>query len=277
MFSLAKKRREEEPWKHELCNVCHVFEGGASNKRNESRKGNLEDGELDCVDCLTFAKEVENINCAGWESRRNEVIEDKIIEKTYVLEKNLLSQSIYFLNRSCSKWLCIGLDANLFFEPTVKIGGIKKQSVSFAEEEWLSFLKYEMEIKQYFRDSSVVFQVLEGSGVGISFECFDGVNKILKLEKDRECVSLSYEGVEQLWKLGDLVECRMKQLKELEYVKFYKEFINGMLEVRGELIAEMEKLLEKHSGENVCITRELMFYDLNKILSDIKLCRASWA
>ncbi|KAK9752042.1 hypothetical protein QE152_g4567 [Popillia japonica] len=294
MFSIAKKRIEEEPWKHNLCSVCHVFGGGASSQSNEQRKDNLEDGELDCDDCIRFAKELENIDCSEWEGRRKEVRKDKVIEKINVLETNLLSQSIYFLtnllsqsiyflNKSCSKWLCIGLvqyitrrlDANLFFEPIVKIVGIKKQCVSFTEEEWLSFLECEMELKQYFRDSSLVFQVVERSNARISFECFDGVKKILKLEKDKECVYLSYEGVEQLWKLDDLVKCRIQQLKELQYVKFYKKFVNSLIVVEGEVISEIEKILEKSTGFNVCITKELMFYNFNKILSDIKLCRTT--
>ncbi|KAK9718357.1 hypothetical protein QE152_g23242 [Popillia japonica] len=270
MFSIAKKRREEEPWKHNLCSVCHVFGGGALSQSNEQRKDNLEDGELDCDDCIRFAKELENIDCSEWEGRRKEVRKDKVIEKINVLEKNkviekinvleknllsqsiyflnkrknLLSQSIYFLNKRCSKWLCIGLDANLFFEPIVKIVGIKKQCVSFTEMEWLSFLECEMELKQYVRDSSLVFQVVERSNVRISFEYFDGVKKILKLEKDKECVYLSYEGVEQLWKLDDFVKCRIKQLKELQYVKFYKEFVNSLIVIEGELISEIEKILE---------------------------------
>lgn len=66
MFSFATKRGEEEPWKHELYNMCHVFGGGTWNKTNEDKKANLEDRELKCVDCSKFAKDVtKNIDCTG--------------------------------------------------------------------------------------------------------------------------------------------------------------------------------------------------------------------
>ncbi|KAK9674695.1 hypothetical protein QE152_g40928 [Popillia japonica] len=63
----------------------------------------------------------------------------------------LLGEKLYFLNKSHSKWICVGLLPDLDFEPTIKIVGVKKQCIAFNEAEW-----------ERFRGEGTVFLSYEG-------------------------------------------------------------------------------------------------------------------
>ncbi|KAF5279655.1 hypothetical protein FQA39_LY18259 [Lamprigera yunnana] len=70
--------------------------------------------------------------------------------KTGDCETMLLNQTIYYLNKSKSKWISVGLYYPFEFASVVKIFGRSKQYVIFKEEEWIQFHEQRENIKKYF-------------------------------------------------------------------------------------------------------------------------------
>lgn len=191
-----------------------------------------------------------------------------------ILDVPLLSQSTYFLNKSNSKWVCTGLDVDLFFEPTVKIIGMKKQSISMNEEEWRRFTLWKCKIMKYFTDEANEFPILHNLNIRMTFGCFDGVNKILKLEKNGGCLYIAYEGLLELWRLQELIDSRLDNLKSIEYGKYYKELIDALIAGEGDLKENVEKVMNGTVSERVCITKELLVYGLRKMYRDVQLLKS---
>lgn len=185
----------------------------------------------------------------------------------------LVGERTYFLNKSHSKWVCVGLLPDNFFEPMVKIVGVKKQCVTFNEEEWKEFMKQSVNLKKYFDYCSGNFPTVDISNFKLSCECFDGVNKILKIENDGDMLYLSYEGLTELWRMRKVVESRFVLLRNLKYYDFYKNILDYLVVSGEDLNLEVEKILEGSMSECVCITKEMFLYHLVKIYTDVDLLR----
>ncbi|KAF5302135.1 hypothetical protein FQA39_LY10470 [Lamprigera yunnana] len=71
--------------------------------------------------------------------------------KTGDCETMLLNQTIYYLNKSKSKWISVGLYYPFEFASVVKIFGRSKQYVIFKEEEWIQFHEQRENINKYFQ------------------------------------------------------------------------------------------------------------------------------
>ncbi|KAF5288110.1 hypothetical protein FQA39_LY15497 [Lamprigera yunnana] len=71
--------------------------------------------------------------------------------KTGDCETMLLDQTIYYLNKSKSKWISVGLYYPFEFASVVKIFGRSKQYVIFKEEEWIQFHEQRENINKYFQ------------------------------------------------------------------------------------------------------------------------------
>ncbi|KAF5269657.1 hypothetical protein FQA39_LY08580 [Lamprigera yunnana] len=69
--------------------------------------------------------------------------------KTGDCETMLLNQTIYYLNKSKSKWISVGLYYPFEFASVVKIFGRSKQYVIFKEEEWIQFHEQRENINKY--------------------------------------------------------------------------------------------------------------------------------
>lgn len=192
-----------------------------------------------------------------------------------VMDMPLLSQSIYFLNKSHSKWVCVGLDMNLYYEPIIRIVGLKKQSMTMNLEQWKKFVINKIRIMSCFNRSNPVYSVFKIGDIKISYDCFDGINKILKMEKNGECLYISHEGLIELWHIIELINFRIENLKMLDYGKYYKNFIERLSMMEGDVKSNMEKLTEGPKSESICITKELMAYGLKKIMFDLQFYKAT--
>ncbi|KAK9711736.1 hypothetical protein QE152_g25299 [Popillia japonica] len=110
---------------------------------------------------------------------------DKLVRQQF-WNVQLLGEKLYFLNKSHSKWICVGLLPDLDFEPTIKIVGVKKQCIAFNEAEWERFMLESENLRKFLEYCRGVFPAycIDDDDVKLSSECFDGVTRILK--KGRE-------------------------------------------------------------------------------------------
>ncbi|KAK9681212.1 hypothetical protein QE152_g38484 [Popillia japonica] len=181
----------------------------------------------------------------------------------------LLGERTFFLNKSRSKWICAGLSTDFNFEPVIKIAGIKKQCVAFNEEEWERFLSESMNLNKYFEYCRGIFPVCNIDDLRLTSECFDGITRILKIDKAGECVYLSYEGLQELWRLKGVILTRLALLKSLKFPEFYKNMIEYLSETDGDLNNEVEKMLNGVVSECACLASELSVFSFQKMHKDI--------
>ncbi|KAF5281198.1 hypothetical protein FQA39_LY17838 [Lamprigera yunnana] len=109
----------------------------------------------------------------------------------------LLNQRIYYLNKSKSKWIGVGLYYPFEFASAVKIFGRSKQYVIFKEEEWIQFHEQRENINKCFQTCDMMWKPRQIGSKTLTFEMFKE-KKILKIED--VCgseVYLSWESVSE--------------------------------------------------------------------------------
>ncbi|KAF5290112.1 hypothetical protein FQA39_LY14893 [Lamprigera yunnana] len=101
--------------------------------------------------------------------------------KTGDCETMLLNQTIYYLNKSKSKWISVGLYYPFEFASVVKIFGRSRQYVIFKEEEWIQFHEQRENINKYFQTFDTMWKPRQIGSKTLTFEMIEE-KKILKIE-----------------------------------------------------------------------------------------------
>ncbi|KAF5269118.1 hypothetical protein FQA39_LY08788 [Lamprigera yunnana] len=101
--------------------------------------------------------------------------------KTGDCETMLLNQTIYYLNKSKSKWISVGLYYRFEFASVVKIFGRSKQYVIFKEEEWIQFHEQRENINKYFQTFDTMWKPRQIGSKTLTFEMIEE-KKILQIE-----------------------------------------------------------------------------------------------
>lgn len=194
-----------------------------------------------------------------------------------LVDSPLVGSTTYFLNKSCSKWVCVGLSPNCLFETVVEVVGMKKQKLTFVEEEWILFISGTRQFEKYVGDN-VLIPSFTLHGVRISSECVEGMTNILKMQKEGDVLYLSYAGMEELWNLEELIRARLKYLASLNYRKYFREIAEyiGKKEERlnvTEINMELDILLNGQVSEHACILKEVMLYNPEVLMSYAELLK----
>ncbi|KAF5299357.1 hypothetical protein FQA39_LY02530 [Lamprigera yunnana] len=101
--------------------------------------------------------------------------------KTGDCEITLLNERIYYLNKSKSKWISVGLYHPFEFASAVKIFGRSKQYFVFKEEEWIQFREQQENINKYFQTCDMMWKPRQIGSKTLTFEMIEE-KKILKSE-----------------------------------------------------------------------------------------------
>ncbi|KAF5285310.1 hypothetical protein FQA39_LY04409 [Lamprigera yunnana] len=101
--------------------------------------------------------------------------------KTGDCETMLLNQTIYYLNKSKSKWISVGLYHPFEFASVLKIFEKSKQYVIFKEEDWIQFRKQRENINKYFQTCDMMWKPRQIGSQTLTFEMIEE-KKILRIE-----------------------------------------------------------------------------------------------
>ncbi|KAF5277681.1 hypothetical protein FQA39_LY18438 [Lamprigera yunnana] len=129
--------------------------------------------------------------------------------KTGDCETMLRNQTIYYLNKSKSKWTSVGLYYPFEFASIVKIFGRSKQYVIFKEEEWIQFHEQRKNINKYFQTFDTMWKPRQIGSKTLTFEMIEK-KKILRIEN--MCgneVYLSWKSVPGVWSLESVLGYRL--------------------------------------------------------------------
>ncbi|KAF5281591.1 hypothetical protein FQA39_LY17763 [Lamprigera yunnana] len=110
-------------------------------------------------------------------------------------------QRIYYLNKSKSKWISVGLYHPFEFASVVKIFGRSQQYVIFEEEEWMEFCEQRENINKYFQTCDMMWKPRQIGSKILTFEMIEE-KKILRIEDlcGNE-VYLEIQFIKKMWML----------------------------------------------------------------------------
>ncbi|KAF5283945.1 hypothetical protein FQA39_LY17186 [Lamprigera yunnana] len=131
----------------------------------------------------------------------------------------LLNQTIYYLNKSKSKWISVGLYYPFEFASVVKIFGRSKLFVIFKEEEWIQFHEQRENINKYFQTLGTMWKPRQIGSKTLTFEKIEE-KKILKIEDmSGNEVYLGWESVSEVWSLESVLRYRLSYSSETQFIK----------------------------------------------------------
>lgn len=164
----------------------------------------------------------------------------------------------YPLNKSITKYVCIGLNVE-DFSPSIKISGNKSASVIFNEHEWNELLNYQGIITNNLYQLEIYMEPLSFANVEIYFEDIDG-QKVLKIKKNEVYIYLGKDSVFNLWQLIPLLEKRLTLLKNQQFKQYLSVFKNSYVSNEDDIINKIYDVLVRQdsSSENACAVMELV-------------------
>lgn len=200
--------------------------------------------------------------------------EESITEAKNDNSNRLLNQSIYFVNKSKSKYICIGLLPYATFAPMVEIVGVKNQRVTFDETEWGKLLELQGLIIKYFHTTESegqTFNIINAKK--ISFTSIKG-NKILKIEDQGSEVYLALETFNELFDLLEVIKYRIELLKNEQFCTFYNNILVGVADIPGDVVKNILNVLstlKDTNSQTIIIMMELLKFFPERVRVDFEL------
>ncbi|KAF5277679.1 hypothetical protein FQA39_LY18436 [Lamprigera yunnana] len=195
--------------------------------------------------------------------------------KTGDCETMLLNQTIYYLNKSKSKWISVGLYYPFEFASVVKIFGRSKQYVIFKEEEWILFHEQRENINKYFQTFDTMWKPRQIGSKTLTFETIEE-KKILKIEDmSGNEVYLGWESVSEVWSLESVLRYRLSYFSGSNLKHFYEDVIRAVAEMSGDVKINVYNIINRLSekSDDVCCMLEVLLFMREKALFDVQLER----
>ncbi|KAF5298566.1 hypothetical protein FQA39_LY11767 [Lamprigera yunnana] len=195
--------------------------------------------------------------------------------KTGDCETLLLNQTIYYLNKSKSKWISVGLYYPFEFASVVKIFGRSKQYVIFKEEEWIQFHEQRENINKYFQTFDTMWKPRQIDSKTLTFEMIEE-KKILKIEDmSGNEVYLGWESVSEVWSLESVLRYRLSYSSSSNFKYFYEDVIRAVAEMSGDVKINIYNIINRLSekSDDVCCMLEVLLFMPEKALFDVQLER----
>ncbi|KAF5287819.1 hypothetical protein FQA39_LY15680 [Lamprigera yunnana] len=170
--------------------------------------------------------------------------------KTGDCETMLPNQTIYYLNKSKSKWISVGFYYPFEFASVVKIFGRSKQYVIFKEEEWIQFHEQRENINKYFQTFDTMWKPRQIGSKTLTFEMMEE-KKILKIEDmSGNEVYLGWESVSQVWSLESVLRYRLSYSSGSNFKYFYEDVIRAVAEMSGDVKINIYNIINRLSEQS---------------------------
>jgi hypothetical protein len=198
---------------------------------------------------------------------QNYNLSDKVRSESIKKREDLLNSKIYFLNKSSTKFVTVGISID-DFSPKIHISGQNGYKISINEDEWKSLVKYEGVISNYFYSFTSNFSPIKLGNISIYFENYNEI-PILKIQKNGEYyVLLSTSSVFKLFEIKDIIDYRLQVFKKQDFVKYFNTFQQGLGLCNEDLLSTVQNVLnykENTNSENVSTMMEFLFLYPNEL------------
>lgn len=192
-------------------------------------------------------------------------------EKSKVDDSSIISAKRYYLNKSQTKFINIGLSVEYNFEPHIQIGGKNNQSILLTEEEWNSILQYQGVISCYSCSYNNFNDPIYIQKVAIYFEKLEQI-PLIKIVKGDGYIYLGNESVCKLWELVPLIDYRLDILRKQKfntYLNFFKS--SGPLEEDSlQKIQDNLSIKDHPNSENVSTMLECLICYPKQLIQKLK-------
>ncbi|KAF5282910.1 hypothetical protein FQA39_LY17446 [Lamprigera yunnana] len=226
-----------------------------------------EDPAKEQLDVATAAVSVDSIPTSCIQLAKEQIIKYSDPKynindlKTGDCETMLLNQTIYYLNKSKSKW--------------ISVFGRSKQYVIFKEEEWIQFHEQRENINKYFQTFDTMWKPRQIGSKTLTFEMIEE-KKILKIEDMSENeVYLGWESVSEVWSLESVLRYRLSYSSGSNFKYFYEDVIRAVAEMSGDVKINIYNIINRLSekSDDVCCMLEVLLFMPEKALFDVQLER----
>jgi hypothetical protein len=192
----------------------------------------------------------------------------------------LLNSTTFFLNKSRTKYVSVGLSVGSHYNPVIHLCGNRNQHVSFHEEDWNLFLQYQGLITNYLfsNEDTREWNPITLNHKTLHFETFNSRRNIKIVDKD-VVLWLGSETVFTLWELLPLIINRMEILKKQEFFVFYDNLIRNLCTMSGDIIENVQFAMKPFAvNVNSYCIKELIHYapkvfaidvDIKKVEQDL--------
>lgn len=145
--------------------------------------------------------------------------------KQTMKDEKLLNDKIYFLNKSRTKYVVVGLSPSVF-QPVIKICSLKSSaSVQFTEDEWLAFWNNEGIFANYLTYQNTSLEVVWEKEKCYSLQKIN--NAVVLKIADVSCAAEIYIGKESFWNFQHVrysVNILLEEFKMSNVAKSLEEF-----------------------------------------------------
>ncbi|KAF5278050.1 hypothetical protein FQA39_LY18404 [Lamprigera yunnana] len=213
-------------------------------------------GFLNCIVVNNFIKTMDSIPTSCVQLAKEQIIKYSDPKynindlKTGDCETLLLNQTIYYLNKSKSKWISVGLYYPFEFASVVKIFGRSKQYVIFKEEEWIQFHEQRENINKYFQTFDTMWKPRQIGSKTLTFEMIIE-KKILKIEDmSGNEVYFGWESVSEVWSLESVFRYRLSYSSGSNFKYLYEDVIRAVAEMSGDVKINIYNIINRLSEKS---------------------------
>lgn len=187
--------------------------------------------------------------------------------------EKILNTKTYFLNKSNSKYISVGIGLNNL-EPIIHIGGQNGFLIAISEQEWKQIVNYQGVIANYFYFNVADSKPLKIHDLTIYFEKSSQCSYI-RIQKDGgKYVSLGVDSVDTLWQVKELIDYRINIIKKQGFDQYFDVFKSNNFNQVGNVVTDVTKIIDQinnPNSENVSTMLEMLtFYPIELELKLIK-------
>lgn len=186
----------------------------------------------------------------------------------------LLNETVYYINKSKSKWVAVGFALENEYTPVIKLGGQKNnQYVIFNEYQWSSFLNNQGILLGFIYSNNFGYQPMQENGYEIHF-VFIGDSRIIQIKQEGgNEIFLAGESINELISLTNIIKYRFDMLIAQDFSKYYNILISGVSLKNGDLIKNVYDIIsptKNINSENVCCVLEMLNIYSDCLFEDVE-------
>lgn len=186
----------------------------------------------------------------------------------------LIKQTLYFLNKSKSKFVSIGLAQQLRFTPVVQLWGMKNQGVWFSETEWKQLVENQGVLLNYFYATDTPWSPMKLGFKTIYFQTVEQ-KRVIKIEDMCETeIYLGWESLLEFVELIPLIDNQLKMISNHQFRNYYNDMLNKIVIMTGDCMVNIKKELQSAKEcANTYAMMELLHFHPEKIAVDLEMVK----
>lgn len=201
---------------------------------------------------------------------------DKYGETTFIKKTvgALLNETVYYINKSKSKWVAVGFGLENHYKPVIKLAGQKNnQYVIFNEYQWASFLNNQGIILSFIYSNNFGYHSIRENDYELHFVFIDG-SRILQIKQaGGNEIFLGGDSINELISLTNIIKYRFDMLMAQDFSKYYNILISAVSLKNGDLIKNVYDIVSPTTNinsENVCCVLEMLNIYSDCLFEDVE-------